>query len=760
MNQKVATILVVEDKERAVRITVPQLEQYGYQVMGPAHNAVEAFSCIRTQRPDLILMDIQPEGGMDGIDTALQLCAEQIPIVFLTPHAGDEVSEWARAAQPLAYLAKPLNQYQLRAAVSIALELARLRRELSVTRDRAQDSEQRLATLTRNLPGMLYRCQAERLCDMQYVSEGCLGLTGYAAEELIASAIQYADLIHPEDRPRVHERVLQAIREHRAYRLLYRMRDRLGQEKWVWEQGRTVQDASGVVQHLEGLILDISDQKHIEQALASTLGDLEQRAAERTTYLSAVNSQLQLEMHERELLHGAFLQSQQRYRDLVESINDWVWEVDVTGVYTYASPRVQELLGYTPEEVLGKTPFELMPEAEARRVGKLFTDIMQGKQPFDGLENVNYHKDGHPVVLESSGVPKFEGGRFVGYRGIDRDISERKAMMSALKASEEQLASILRHTMAVTYVKDLEGRYQMVNPAFEQMIGLPAEQVIGRCDHELFPKEYADHYIAGDQRILQGEKSACFEEEVFIEGVKRIFMTVKFPLLDSEGRVASVCGMSTDITDRLEQAEQERNTLVREVHHRIKNHLQGVVGLLQMERRRYPDFTEAIARAVNQVQSISLIYGLQSSGDSSDMELHAMVMAIFDQVQAVTPAELRASIEMPSVQEIYISAAEAVPIALILNELITNAIKHCRCEERRDCVIVKTEMVRQGMVVRISNQGYLASDFDWVAGKGLGTGLRLLRSLMPRHGVRLEYRQQECSVITELFLMEPLVLAA
>jgi diguanylate cyclase (GGDEF)-like protein/PAS domain S-box-containing protein len=129
----------------------------------------------------------------------------------------------------------------------------------------------------------------------------------------------------------------------------------------------------------------------------------------------------------------------ERFRQLVETTSDWLWEVDENAVYTYASPRVRDLLGYEPHEVLGKTPFDLMPAEEAARVGALFGPIAARREPFAGLENTNRHKLGHLVVLETSGVPVFDAnGTFRGYRGVDRDITERKRIA-------ERLAQLAHH---------------------------------------------------------------------------------------------------------------------------------------------------------------------------------------------------------------------------------------------------------------------------------------------------------------------------
>lgn len=97
-------------------------------------------------------------------------------------------------------------------------------------------------------------------------------------------------------------------------------------------------------------------------------------------------------------------QSRNRYRCLVETRSDWLWEIDATGRYVYSSPKIHDLLGYAPKKVIGLTPFDFMAEEEARRLAADFSLIVANHRPFALLENVNLHRDGRRVVLETSGV--------------------------------------------------------------------------------------------------------------------------------------------------------------------------------------------------------------------------------------------------------------------------------------------------------------------------------------------------------------------
>ncbi len=155
---------------------------------------------------------------------------------------------------------------------------------------------------------------------------------------------------------------------------------------------------------------------------------------------------------ERKRAEEALRDSEERFRALVESTCDLVWEVDRDGKYTYVSPKVNDILGYEPEEVLGRTLFDLMPPEEAEKMAFLFGKIFAARKPLIQLENVNLRKTGEAVILETSGEPIYnKAGDVIGYRGIDRDITERK------KTAEEQERLIGALQEALAKIKTLRG---------------------------------------------------------------------------------------------------------------------------------------------------------------------------------------------------------------------------------------------------------------------------------------------------------------
>ena len=160
---------------------------------------------------------------------------------------------------------------------------------------------------------------------------------------------------------------------------------------------------------------------------------------------------------ERKIIEKKLLESQERFKSLTENTSDWIWEVDKDGVYIYSSPVVKNLLGYEPDEVIGKTPFDFMARGESKRVRQIFNDIVESKAPFKDLENINIHKDGRMVTIETSGVPFFDTkGNLLGYRGVDRDVTERKSAEKAIRLSESRLNAAQQIAQVGSWDRNLE----------------------------------------------------------------------------------------------------------------------------------------------------------------------------------------------------------------------------------------------------------------------------------------------------------------
>lgn len=204
--------------------------------------------------------------------------------------------------------------------------------------------------------------------------------------------------------------------------------------------------------------------------------------------------------------------------------------------------------------------------------------------------------------------------------------------------------------------------------------------------------------------------------------------------------------------ERIRSLEEQRDSLVREVHHRIKNHLQGVVGLIRARIAEEGETFTALEKTIDQIGTIAKAYDLQSDGKDARTTVEQLVRTAVDGLPCPIEMEVRASAETPPSR---LAGDETVAMALVVNELLTNAVKHSPADAR---VRIRVEEEAACSHIRVQNgPAFLPGGFDWASGTGLGTGLELLRSLIPGKGARLSYRQENDMVVADLALSVPVI---
>ena len=166
---------------------------------------------------------------------------------------------------------------------------------------------------------------------------------------------------------------------------------------------------------------------------------------------------------ERKRAEEKLQESEQRFRDVASITGDWIWEVDAEGRYNYASPVVERVLGYTPEEVLGKHYYDFFHPDEREELETLVQEAFQRKEPFVGIVNPNVHKDGRTVILEATGLPLTDAeGNLLGYRGVDRDVTARVRAEEEIKRRGEELEALREISLAISAQLELDELLQNI----------------------------------------------------------------------------------------------------------------------------------------------------------------------------------------------------------------------------------------------------------------------------------------------------------
>jgi two-component system, cell cycle sensor histidine kinase and response regulator CckA len=262
------------------------------------------------------------------------------------------------------------------------------------------ESEEQYRTLAENSPDILTRYDSG--FRHLYVSPNVGRLIGIESEEMINRT--HRDLGLPDNLCRMCETAIsRAFDTGQGLEEEFHTNDSEGKRYYSWRIAPEF-DENGAVKTVIGITRNITARKKAEEALRK---------------------------------------SEERFRTLVETTSDWVWETDQHGVFTYADPKIRDFLGFEPEEVVGKSMTCFMTGEEAVRAGEFFRQCGEKLLPFSMFENVQRHKDGRQLVIETSGVPILDpDGNLIGWRGIDTDITERKREAEEKARLQHQLQQV------------------------------------------------------------------------------------------------------------------------------------------------------------------------------------------------------------------------------------------------------------------------------------------------------------------------------
>jgi PAS domain S-box-containing protein len=301
--------------------------------------------------------------------------------------------------------------------------------------------------------------------------------------------------------------------------------------------------------------------------------------------------------------------------------------------------------------------------------------------------------------------------------------------------SDARLFAVLDLVPAIVFVKDLEGRYRFMNRRFEAMLGVDRNAARGRRDHELFPREIADQFVANDGHVqATGQTLTTEEVAVHDDGSTHSAIVVKFLLRDAQGRPEGVCGMATDITERkdmerrLRTSLREKEVLLREVNHRVRNNLQVISSLLNLQEQRLtePSARAALAEARGRVQSMALVHEtLYRARDLSRVHFDEYVRALVDNLLDGHAAAARGISAQVVITVPGLGVDAAIPCGLVINELVTNALKHAFPAGRGGLVSISLRDAGGGDVeLRVADDGVgLPPDVDPARARSLGLDL-------------------------------------
>lgn len=254
-------ILIVEDEILLARQLAQSLRNLGYEIVGRISSAEEIVRIVAESRPDLILMDINLEGEIDGIEAADQVRTRfDVPVVYLTGYTEKDVLGRAKKTEPYGYLGKPVDILELKNTLETALYKHKADK-------RVRESEAKYRTLVEQIPAVTYIAALDEASTALYVSPQIESLLGYSPEEYMASPDAWKKSLHPDDRERVLAEMAQSIHSGAPLFSEYRMLAKDGRTVWGSDRAKLVHDANGRPLCFQGVLYDITERKRAEEDL-------------------------------------------------------------------------------------------------------------------------------------------------------------------------------------------------------------------------------------------------------------------------------------------------------------------------------------------------------------------------------------------------------------------------------------------------------------------------------------------------------------
>jgi PAS domain S-box-containing protein len=472
------------------------------------------------------------------------------------------------------------------------------------------------------------------------------------------------------------------------------------------------------------------------------------------------------------ILFGAFLfirisnpilqslaESEKKYRQLIETLQEGVWAIDKDGYTTFVNPRMAEMLGYAPEEMLGRPLFSFMDEAGVRIAKTKLEHREQGVKEQHDFEFVKKNGERIYAVLET-GPLKDANGRYAGALAGVIDLSERKRMETALRGSEEKFRSVVEQSGDGIVLTDDRGTVIEWNRSAEQILGLGRKKALGlplwdvqvqyallehrnQASYEKLKAALSEFYTTREAPWLNRLTETGIERP---DGTKRTIQSIIFPIqIEKTYMVGAIIRDVTEkkqAEEKLQSLVKEKDLLLKEVYHRVKNNFQIIASLLNLQCNTIqdPKVLELLKVSHDRVRMMSLIHEkLYRSADLAGINfgeyIRDLALGLFDSYGA---DRSRTSLEIDAA-DVRLGVDAAIPCGLIVNELVSNCLKYAFPKDwkKKGVIEIKLRKLKDGKVRLIvaDNGAGLPAGMDIRKTTSLGLHLVILLAEEQLNGI-------------------------
>lgn len=594
-------------------------------------------------------------------------------------------------------------------------------RDMTVKRDAERDlknSQRFIERIAESIPNILYVYNLIGP-SIIYANFKISEVIGFGAEEIKAmGSAFFTKYIHPEDMKRLTSLYERFASANDNEILDYEFRVMNSKGEWRWMHSHDVvfkRDSDGTALQILGTAQDITDKKKLEDQLKKYSGHLEELVDIRTRELKLTNEKLKQEITERAKAEKNIIEAEEKFRNLVEHSLAGIYILQ-NNRYVYINPRFEEIFGYAKGEMEKLNPLELTVEEDKANVFENLEKLFNSKQVSVQYIYRAVKKSGSIIVVEVRAI-KIDYMGHPALIGTMQDITERKKAEDEIRNQQEFLRTIIDLSPNLIFAKDRDGHYTLVNKAVAEIYGTSVENLIGKNDADFNSnKEEVQQFLLDDQEVIDKQTEKSIPEEIVTNsktGESRWFQTIKIPLAVKDGS-RQVLGVSSDITARKLAEEftikslREKELLLQEIHHRVKNNLQIIVSLLKLQSKYIFDQRdlEIFNNSRSRVETMSLIHEkLYKSKDISNINFDTYIRELSSYLLKAYKVQQEDIELIICADGVNLGIDTAIPCGLIINELVINILKYAFPDGRKGKIEIKVEKNGDDITLEVADNG-------------------------------------------------------